>query len=118
MSIHHSTQANVAHLDERMRGHCQSLYHVYSFSLHLKSFTHPFPNVGTQAYTTMLTMVANPMGNVPRNNDCWGCHSIFKNTDGQRVYRSLNRHSKESSQVTNDRFSNATRLLTRTLPKR
>jgi hypothetical protein len=39
----------------------------------------------------MLTIVPNPMGNVPRNRDCPGWNSIFLKTDGQMAYRSLKR---------------------------
>jgi hypothetical protein len=33
----------------------------------------------------MLTRVANPMGKVPRKNDCCGWNNIFRKTDGQIV---------------------------------
>ena len=44
------------------------------------------PHAGTQIATNMLTMVANPIGNVPRKSDCTGCRSISVHVAGYKVY--------------------------------
>lgn len=42
---------------------------------------------------TMLTIVANPIGKVPRKRDCCGWKSILRKTEGHSVYRRLEVYS-------------------------
>lgn len=44
------------------------------------------PQAGTQIATNMLMIVANPIGNVPRNSDWTGCLSIKVQVAGYNVY--------------------------------
>lgn len=48
--------------------------------------------------TTILMMVANPIGNVPRNRLCWGWESIAFQIRGQRVYRALSSGKREGKE--------------------
>jgi hypothetical protein len=44
------------------------------------------PKAGTQMAANMLTMVANPMGIVPKKSDCTGCETIRIHVAGYSAY--------------------------------
>jgi hypothetical protein len=44
------------------------------------------PQAGTQIAANMLTMVANPIGIVPKKSDCTGCWSIRIHVAGYSAY--------------------------------
>lgn len=51
------------------------------------SFAKLSPHAGTQTKTIIFTIVASPIGNVPRNKDCTGWRIMQPQTPGNRVYR-------------------------------
>ena len=86
-SIHQSAQANSS---------LAKISHLVNWASWKQ--THHLPErFGTQAKAIMFTIVANPMGNVPRNSDWPEWRSILVNTDGQMAYLKLcevSRHSE------------------------
>ena len=53
----------------------------------LTNCTNLSPQAGTQTKTIILTIVANAIGNVPKNRLCAGCLIITHQISGYSVYR-------------------------------